>query len=125
MAAGARIMHPAAARHLERPLQYARWWGRGGIARCPPIPIYGAQRALVWSPILHDWQFQPKLDGARNRNEPAARYGSSPDSPLERTGFELLVPRGDGPRWVSLQLAVASRLSQQDCHAASSKISGE
>src|SRR6516165_5368992 len=71
---------------------YARWWGRGGIARCPPIPIYGAQRALVWSPILHDWQFQPKLDGARNRNEPAARYGSSPDSPLEGTGFEPSVP---------------------------------
>src|SRR6516164_3510081 len=91
MAAGARIMHPAAARHLERPLQYARWCGRGGTARCPTIPIYGAQRALVWSPILHDWQFQPKLDGARNRNEPAARYGSSPDSPLEGTGFELLV----------------------------------
>ena len=90
-------MHPAAARHLERPLQYAQWCGRGGTARCPPIPIYGAQRALVWSPILHDWQFQPKLDGARNRNEPAARYGSSPDSPLEGDGLELLVPQQESP----------------------------
>ena len=35
------------------------------------------------------------------------------DSLLEGTGFELLVPRGDGLRWVSLQFAVASRLSQQ------------
>src|SRR5216683_3090573 len=24
---------------------YARWWGRGGIARCPPIPI-----GCIWSP---------------------------------------------------------------------------
>src|ERR1700736_1564861 len=22
---------------------YARWWGRGGTARCPPIPIFGAK----------------------------------------------------------------------------------
>src|SRR5947209_9136317 len=22
---------------------YARWWGRGGTARCPPIPIVGAK----------------------------------------------------------------------------------
>ena len=28
----------------------------------------------------------------RDRDEPAAQYGSSPDSPLERTGFELAVP---------------------------------
>ena len=32
------------------------------------------------------------------------------DSLLEGTGFELLVPRGDGLRWVSLQFAVASRV---------------
>ena len=25
---------------------YARWWGRGGIARCPPIPILGASSSL-------------------------------------------------------------------------------
>ena len=25
---------------------YARWWGRGGTARCPPIPIIGASRPL-------------------------------------------------------------------------------
>ena len=25
---------------------YARWCGRGGTARCPPIPIYGAQGSL-------------------------------------------------------------------------------
>jgi DNA helicase-2/ATP-dependent DNA helicase PcrA len=36
------------------------------------------------------------------------------DSLLERTGFELLVSSArDGFRWVSLQFAVASRLSQQ------------
>jgi hypothetical protein len=36
------------------------------------------------------------------------------DSLLERTGFELLVSSArDGFQWVSLQFAVASRLSQQ------------
>ena len=25
---------------------YARWWGRGGIARCPPIPIFGGNSAI-------------------------------------------------------------------------------
>src|SRR5258705_3928936 len=25
---------------------YARWWGRGGTARCPPIPITGTKRGL-------------------------------------------------------------------------------
>src|SRR6202011_4464392 len=25
---------------------YARWWGRGGTARCPPIPIFGAIEPL-------------------------------------------------------------------------------
>jgi hypothetical protein len=35
--------------------------------------------------------FQAKLDGVRDRNEPAAQYGSSPDSPLEGDGFELRV----------------------------------
>src|SRR6516164_8178223 len=29
----------------------------------------------------------------RDRDEPAAQYVSSPDSPLERNGFELPVPR--------------------------------
>ena len=57
--------------------------------------------------------------------EAERRLWARSDSLLEGTGFELLVPRGDGLRWVSLQFAVASRLSQQDCHAASSKISGE
>jgi hypothetical protein len=28
------------------------------------------------------------LDGVRDRNEPAAQYGSSPDSPLDESGFE-------------------------------------
>jgi len=32
----------------------------------------------------------------RGRDEPAAQYGSSPDSPLEESGFELLVPPGEG-----------------------------
>ena len=35
----------------------------------------------------------PLRDGVRDRNEPAAQYGSSPDSPLEGNGFELPVPR--------------------------------
>jgi hypothetical protein len=26
---------------------YARWCGRGGTARCPPIPIFGASRPLA------------------------------------------------------------------------------
>src|SRR6516164_2773507 len=46
-------------------------------------------KAPCGAPILHDWPFQPKLDGVRDRNEPAAQYGSSPDSPLEGNGFEL------------------------------------
>src|SRR3954454_11289688 len=25
---------------------YARWWGRGGIARCPPIPIFDPFRSF-------------------------------------------------------------------------------
>src|SRR5262245_38685892 len=25
---------------------YARWWGRGGIARCPPIPIIDSRAAV-------------------------------------------------------------------------------
>jgi len=32
----------------------------------------------------------------RDRDEPAAQYGSSPDSPLEGDGFELPVPRENG-----------------------------
>jgi hypothetical protein len=36
------------------------------------------------------------------------------DSPLEGTGFELLVPGGDGLRWVSLQFAVASRMESAE-----------
>jgi len=32
----------------------------------------------------------------RDRDEPAAEYGSSPDSPLERDGFENSVPRQIG-----------------------------
>src|SRR5438270_13929154 len=31
---------------------YARWWGRGGIARCPPIPIIGASRPLWRIPAI-------------------------------------------------------------------------
>src|SRR5712671_5254358 len=34
---------------------YARWWGRGGIARCPPIPInrrFSATQASRW-----EWLF--------------------------------------------------------------------
>src|SRR5438309_4317573 len=27
---------------------YARWWGRGGTARCPPIPIFGASCPFPW-----------------------------------------------------------------------------
>ena len=27
---------------------YARWWGRGGIARCPPIPILGHDRPSMF-----------------------------------------------------------------------------
>src|SRR4029077_17991824 len=26
---------------------YARWWGRGGTARCPPIPIIGAELPVL------------------------------------------------------------------------------
>ena len=29
---------------------YVRWWGRGGIARCPPIPIIGADLPLLLRP---------------------------------------------------------------------------
>jgi hypothetical protein len=30
---------------------YARWWGRGGIARCPPIPIIDPNRAFMTAPV--------------------------------------------------------------------------
>src|SRR5215472_16186718 len=31
---------------------YARWCGRGGTARCPPIPIFGASRPLWRTPAI-------------------------------------------------------------------------
>jgi hypothetical protein len=55
----------------------------------------------------------PTLPAVFNIPTPRVAWKVRPDSLLEGTGFELLVPRGDGLRWVSLQFAVASRLSQQ------------
>ena len=62
------------------------------IATEPQSSSYVEVKAPCGALILHDWPFQPKLDGVRARNAPAAQYGSSPASPLEGAGFEPSVP---------------------------------
>jgi hypothetical protein len=59
--------------------------------------IVHRSKGTLWSPHSSHWPFQPKLDGVRDRNEPAAQYGSSPDSPLEGAGFEPSVPLVPAP----------------------------
>jgi len=51
----------------------------------------------------------------RDRDEPAAVYRSSPDSPLEGAGFELPVPR---PERLGFHRYGGDRLSTQACHRA-------
>src|SRR6516162_351230 len=51
----------------------------------------------------------------RDRDEPAAVYRSSPDSPLEGAGFELPVPRRER---LGFRRYGGDRLSTQACHRA-------
>ena len=52
---------------------YARWWGRGGIARCPPIPILhwkageGPRRVLFIDGEMSNRQFKQRLEDAARR----------------------------------------------------------
>jgi len=50
---------------------YARWWGRGGIARCPPIPIFGAYRT-----VRLDLRFGWSCEGFGRRPIATAREGT-------------------------------------------------
>ena len=70
---------------------YARWCGRGGTARCPPIPILGATSASAHAPAK-DRNPSPKPRGAEMkifRIGTTLRYRVQAIEPLDLHPFEV------------------------------------
>ena len=64
---------------------YARWWGRGGIARCPPIPIFDPKATFMTS--AREWSRGGKADVCTTQSPAhASSVSSAFASFLDREG---------------------------------------
>src|SRR6516165_6849137 len=76
------------------------------LCRIPSAKQHGLGERM-WVVISRNWARQRCV--RRDRDEPAAQYGSSPDSPLEGTGFEPPVPRKTPGLW-----PISTRTTRRD-----------